>query len=453
MGIRGSVKRFLAPALILALPQYGCVSRQLAPTIVSYNRAVENAQNDVLLLNVIRAEKHLPMYLTDISSITGSIRRDLTASLTLPFGHFLHRVNDTDSASVTANGSITPGATYSVNPTFTFNVLNTQDFMRGFLKPVDIQTLAFYWDQAYPPELLLHLFILRVDVFDESGRPLTSYHNHPEVPPYKDTKHPEDINHDLKCFSEWVTWFTQGAHFETVMGKAQPIGPPLDAANVRLEDLLGVAADSDLALNAQDHSFQLTSKPQASLQLVSAQSGPFDKEADCKDTGAENSSKAAQGLILRGFTRASKSIIHFHLRSPEGILYYLGQLSRLLHQTGQAARLHLDGYDDLKPVFVALERNPTTKSSPRLRCGSLVETTDAQRASYFVPAAPGGQESQEGQENHKESRQESRDYLAQLDKCDPGLSTTSLNIVSQLIGLQKAAKDFPSSAVVRAIVQ
>jgi hypothetical protein len=441
MGITGSVKRLLVPALILALPQYGCVSRQLAPTIVSYNLAVESAQNDVLLLNAIRAEKHLPMYLTDISAINGSIRRDLTASLTLPFGHLLHQESAMvpDAAAVTGNGTAMPGATYSINPTFTFNVLNTQDFMRGFLKPVDIQTLAFYWDQAYPPELLLHLFILRVDVFDEQGRPVTSYHNHPQVPPYKNINHPEDINHDLRCFSEWITWFSKGAHFETVTGKAPTIGPPLDAKDLHMEDLLGVAADSDLTLTSKDHGFQLTSKPQASLQLVSSQSGSFVREADCKDTRAESLSLDAQGPILKGSTRASKSIILFHLRSPEGILYYLGQLSRLLHRTGQAARLLLEGYDELTPIFVALERHPTAPS-PQLRCGSLVETTDAQRDSYFVPSSTA-------------SDKEGHDYLAPLRTCDPGLSMTSLNIVAQLIGLQKAAKDFPSTGVVRAIVQ
>src|ERR1700688_938859 len=90
MGRTALVKRCLASVLALALSQYGCVSRQLAPTVVSYNLAVEQAQNEVLLLNAIRAEHHLPMYLTDISKITGSIRRDVTASVALPFGPVLH---------------------------------------------------------------------------------------------------------------------------------------------------------------------------------------------------------------------------------------------------------------------------------------------------------------------------------------------------------------------------
>jgi hypothetical protein len=446
MDMTASVKRFLALLLVFSIAQYGCVSRQLAPTIVSYNLAVESAQNNVLLLNTIRAEKHLPMYLTDISTINGSIRRDLTATVALPFGHLLHHADSeaNDTAAAVSNGLATPGATYSVNPTFTFNVLNTQDFMRGFLKPVSIETLAFYWGQAYPPELLLHLFVLEVDVLDAKNHLKARYHNHPQIPPYTNAKHPQDINHDLRCFGQWVSWFVQGAHFETAPEKLQAVGPPLGTNDFHLDDLLEVAEASDVTLTKQGGSFQLESKPQKELMLVSPQSEPFPQEAACTDTELDETAPAPGSATLEGRTSLGQShdTVRFHLRSPEGIIYYLGQLSRLLHHTGQVARLRLDGYDELSPIFVVLERNPTAPS-PKLRCGSLVETTDAQGDSYFIPAYP------------KLAAVDDRtsDYLAPLAKCDPGVSMISLNIVSQLIGLQKAAKDFPSTGVVRAIVQ
>lgn len=112
--------------LILPLFAVSCVSNKtLASNAVSYNLAVERAQNRMLFLNVIRASDRLPMYLTDVSKVTGSIKSDVTASLAVPFG-----------GTGAGKNIVTPGTTYSLNPTFDVNVLSTQEFMRGFLQPI-----------------------------------------------------------------------------------------------------------------------------------------------------------------------------------------------------------------------------------------------------------------------------------------------------------------------------
>src|SRR5262249_35603302 len=161
----------------------GLLPISIDPKVDSYNRAVENAQNASLLLNIVRAAKWRPMYLTDVSKVTGQIRRDLTAALSVPFG----KVN----RGTGANYSGSARAAYAVNPTFEINVLDTQDFMKGFLQPVTPTLLAYFWEQGWPRELLLHLFVLQVDV---DGKP--EYYNHPRF---------ESENSDLKAFSKWVT--------------------------------------------------------------------------------------------------------------------------------------------------------------------------------------------------------------------------------------------------------
>ncbi len=478
-------------ASVLVLPLAGCVSRQLAPTVVSYNLEVEKAQNEVLLLNAVRAEKHLPMYLTDISTINGSISRSLTASLGLPFGHLLHGV-DGGAPGVTANGTATPGATYTVNPTFTFNVLNTQDFYRGFLQPIDIPTVSYYLDQEYPLELLLDLFVLRVDVqYHHSGQTVT-FLNHPHMPP--------NDNHDLQCFSKFVHWFAQDARFEkseqTYDGtpkkdceipEKDKIGPLLDGKKLHLDDLLTAAGNTNLALikvtgqdspgqpcqpcqsgqpcpPGQPGEYQLVSNPPAEIQLVSGSPSLFE-DSDCPGTvipesmARTPSSRAsstgrmkglAQGTRKGGSGGSDKAAITFHLRSPEGILYYLGQLLRLQHSAaGLVQSVCYQPGEEPLPVFVVIQRQAS--DGPLQQCESAIDATDADNDRYFIPK---GTSPVAGTSCDYPAIPGKRpELVARLSRCDAGMSTTTLNIVAQLIGLQKAAKDFPSTGVVRAIVQ
>jgi len=439
-------KRCLVSTLVLALPQYGCVSRQLAPTVVSYNLAVEHAQNEVLLLNAIRAEHHLPMYLTDISKITGSIRRDITGTVALPFGHLLHAGRDSagiDTGSAVANGTATPGATYSVNPTFDVNVLNTQDFMRGFLKPVDTQTFSYYWDQAYPPELLLHLFVLRVEVADQAApkENVAIYENHP---------YDHGDNKDLRCFSQWVTWFLDGeARPHTVtIPKVTGIGPPLERKVVGLKELIAASARDELTLEPsnpkdKDHPQYQLKSTKTEIQLSSRPQTPFNPVGCHPKTGPASAARASD-LHAEAVADKQKEKITFQLRSPEGILYYLGQILRLEHFNGAVSRIKLEGRDELFPIFVALQKHPAGGSpGTQLNCPSFVDVTDSLKDRYIIPRQP--------PPPPPENARAPEGYLAPLSTCDPGFSMTSLNIVSQLIGLQKAAKDFPTTSVVRTI--
>lgn len=118
---------FAVTFAMMVVAMSGCVSANVAPTVVSYNLSVEQAQNEMLLLNAVRAAKWQPMYVTDVAKVTGSIRRDLSATLAVPFSSLHHGTGANDSG-----GS---GVTFSVNPTFEINTLNTTDFMKGFCSP------------------------------------------------------------------------------------------------------------------------------------------------------------------------------------------------------------------------------------------------------------------------------------------------------------------------------
>ncbi|MBV8200968.1 MAG: hypothetical protein JOZ15_10145 [Acidobacteria bacterium] len=69
------------PALLLA----GCIRvGDLSHSAMQYNEAVEEAQNRMLLLNVVRAKLFRPMYITDLTKVTGNIKLDLNSGGSRP---------------------------------------------------------------------------------------------------------------------------------------------------------------------------------------------------------------------------------------------------------------------------------------------------------------------------------------------------------------------------------
>src|SRR5262249_38405229 len=112
----------------------GCSShRQLAVQAVGFNLTVAKAPNEMLLLNLIRAKDRLPMYMTGIASLSGNVSTALSASVPGAYSYSKGIGIDTITRSTTPSA----GAAISANPSFSLAVLDTQEFMKGFLSPVN----------------------------------------------------------------------------------------------------------------------------------------------------------------------------------------------------------------------------------------------------------------------------------------------------------------------------
>jgi hypothetical protein len=59
---------------------------EFSPRAITYNLAAERAQNQALLLNVVRSSVKRPMQFTTVQSVTGTASEAGTVQLTLPFG-------------------------------------------------------------------------------------------------------------------------------------------------------------------------------------------------------------------------------------------------------------------------------------------------------------------------------------------------------------------------------
>jgi hypothetical protein len=501
---------------LLFIPLTGCiVNKAISAGAVADNLAVEKAQNEVLLLNVLRAREHLPMYLTSISKITGSVKAEAVLNPTAPFGSVTGGSAATVETGTRAHYMGAATATYNWNPSFDVNVLDTSEFMRGFLSPITGDTFAYYWNQDYPPEILFHLTVQKIKVTVNrdicaatkrpSGRPGKAdeyvFHNHP------DALDPKLIQ--LKAFTNVVSKIMDNSPYMG-SGDGDPLEPALtkdEALHSRaiVEALKGgyvlgkqaAEAPAKEKLNGEQQTkpqektgetfrFQRAAPPPV-LKLssgalkniydwIQSQYGEIPNEGSQKtlDSGVEMNIRDAEPVKIPGacpapadklsadppdqlddavnsksldgkFTQSGvittpagkhdKVTVTFSLRSPEAIIYYLGQLARLEKQQNKVYYVCLQRQPEpvFAPIFLILDKGCK---------GRLAEATTGDGNKYFIP--------------EKETRSDSTciagGELRDL-ACDPGASTTALSIVSQLIALQKSAKDLPTTSVVRVVGQ
>lgn len=511
MGCRALAKHSGVLAFFVGVTLSGCVSSRLAPTVVSYDKAVEKAQNEMLLLNIVRAAKWKPMYLIDISKITGSIKQDLTASLAAPFG--------SSNVSQGANYTATMGGTLSLNPTFDVNVLNTQEFMKGFLQPVTTDQIRYFLSQNWPPEFLLPLFVLQVDDVPDEDSPgqTKSLFNHPHFDDEKNT--------DLRAFSAWVVDFTRKplrlVTYETE--KTEDMGPPVEINGADAwAKVVGAAKDNFHLKQCQPPSpaspkyeYQLYRVPNENIgppveindadalaKVVSAvkdnphlkevpRSGPespwyqlervkspvryesilmpvADENGNPKkvpdtldDTACKKARPPSKVQPDESFLRAeyNNQCVTLHLRSPEAILYYLGQIVRLGEAQGKWPQVLTrkglgapqDKLYETMPLFVAVKSAPNKSEDKSPRCGrGSVAVTDEEGETYVIPK----QQWPPKEKPVPLSEADAKKQPLQEMRCgQPSMSYDVLTILTQLIALHKSVTQTSVTPLVRVVGQ
>lgn len=418
----------------------GCSShRQLATQAVDFNLTVEKAQNEMLLLNVVRAKDRLPMYMTGISSLNGNFSTSLSAGSTISNSHSREReptVVDTLTRAATAS----VGTAVSANPSFSLAVLDTQEFMRGFLTPVNLDTLGYYWSQEWPRALLLYLLVQRVEI-EAPGKETVVVRNYP------DSADPGLSS--LKTFGCALRDFlARNPRFETRSVKDE-IGPPLSEAAVSdVTRLIQVSKEGyELSMDPEKGSYQLRKtrteqhfaldpEPRYGQSSTCDGADPISGPAPPSKTGAtatepEPYQQSANNGKVRT-TLADSKTLTLVLRSPEALLYYLGELMRVANRKESPKIPYVCIQKHFQPLFVAL---------PSGRCqGSQVEVNGG-RGSFSVPPV--------SDTSAPESCDDGDIRLEDANRCDAGRSMQALRLVSQIMSMQKSAKDLPSAGVVR----
>jgi hypothetical protein len=142
-------RRSLA-ALAIILTLGGCSASKLIDIYAAdYRDTAASAGDAQLLLNILRAKDNLPIHFSDLSMIHGSIQWTAGASTIVPWAHFLNSA--TPSQSMPTLGAQT-------TPTFDLGTLDTQDFTRGLLQPLDPNIVKAFFNQGVDPRVMLLLF-------------------------------------------------------------------------------------------------------------------------------------------------------------------------------------------------------------------------------------------------------------------------------------------------------
>jgi hypothetical protein len=487
---RGTCSTLACALSLVALCSAGCVSSRkglqraaashLAATATSYNLAIEQAQDEMLLMNVIRAKDHNPMYITDASKVTGTVKLDLSLGVTVP-----------------TPASIKPNIDYSSSPAMDVNLLNAQDFMNGFLSPIPQDFFVYYWDQGWPAEFLLHLLVLRVDVYKRAPDPdcgkaadlEAELEQGPEekaiaaiasayAPEYASSpicsisNHPDAFDKGLTQlvhFANLVHGLVSGGRPRLQSEAAQKaiVGPAL--APQKLDELVAVATAAGLSLHkTSSEKFQLQQPIKLFSLVPSKNASPF--RADENPCAGERSTITPESPDLPDSPRISWSALTnvannqvlmrsrcgkfayaLKLRSPEGVLYYLGQLARLEEQQSRALLIHVCDFGQgcgpkpsLRPLFVALEE--------RAGCSrGIIQVQSSDKRSYLIPRDTVSEDLAPSVDSIEEK--EELKLMDTRKQCSSGRSMMALDMAAQLIGLQKTAKDFSTTTTVKLVGQ
>ena len=318
------LRRCVLGCALLALA--GCsFGGEIARHAVDYNRAVESSENQMFLLNVVRAYKGYPLHFTRISQISGALEVTGQVAGSPPLGADAEDVFD---LSLALGGKS--------QPTFGIHVLNDQDFTKGILSPVSDDLFRLFRDQGWPMPVLLYALAESATierVVNEKGETeeLCRIVNDPDDPLTQ------------RHFDALVTLLSQDViRFMSTPGKKKDFGPELSRANIReLTDLIEIRKAGFATRDTAPGRFRLTRVPT---------SDAFHLPGNATTRGIIAEARGSEGELCRAemidrIRRAMPTVpvpparegegktvgalsVTITLRSAQGVLYFIGELAR-----------------------------------------------------------------------------------------------------------------------------
>lgn len=151
-------KAFIGVVVACALLA-GCGGQQVEQ-ITALNQVQQQATAQILLLNVLRARVKEPLAYSRLDVLRGSSDLSGGVAVNIPFGP---AGGDRGTSPFFSAGT---GVSNDLTPH------DDQDFYRGILTPVTPETWALYQDQNWPPDVLFHLFVEDIKIPEGDYRQL-----------------------------------------------------------------------------------------------------------------------------------------------------------------------------------------------------------------------------------------------------------------------------------------
>lgn len=457
----------------LCLTLAGCsFGPRLQGVAVNHNEMVANAANQVTFLNILRARAREPLHFTSISKLNGSATAGgkATGNVAARGPTATRKVTPTaglsETSTVTGAEVVTPSLEASVTASSSFDVgvFDTQEFYQGIITSVPPGIIAHYLHQGWPESLLVMLFVGGIDIVAPTDLTLTDGRK------VKKGQAVRTISNDawggipatpmrkfMRCY-ELVSYLKETPDRKLI----QVRDAGLDVAGLALLDGDKFDVDDPTAKGAPQYAEDrwIARKGKSGDALTITRRPPPKASRDEDDEDAEGrgppvpppsdddcralldvsgliprGTLAADGVELGGGSRQGdfdktqvgqvkvsqdgnelKFDIVLTIRSVDGLIYYLGECLRT-HDTCR----HVDlGLGDKLDVFVL------TKEKPK----QVFVSAEFRGERYFVPATALGNPT---------------------GGPDGGRSSQVIDLIQQLVNLQKNSKDRPSTATVRVV--
>lgn len=370
----------LLAALILNMA--GCsFSKSAVHQSININKSVAEGDNKIMMLNVLRAYKHMPPVFTSLSNIhSSSPSEESSLNFSIPFG------GDADNSY-----GFTPGIRSSHSLSYDIAVFQSEEFMRAILNPIKPETFKYYWDQGWPKHLLLNLFVEEIRFYHRNKDNTLSlrkrFENYP-IDSLKYNNFSREMHYLIQDSLDVVLKEKYEINVDGKLAKIKDIETPLISNTVCF-----VKSDT-LKNKVKYNSYTFNNKYQITLP------------PEIKDF-SEKVRKLHPDLV------ECKDLAVLYLRSPESILYYLGEIVRSKLEKNYDTKVLSGRKED--PIFVVRPESQSESNNSLL-------SVDFEDVKYIVP-----------------SREES------------GRTMEVISLLNQLIGQTKSSKDLPQTSTIRFI--
>jgi len=236
MRSRSWLRCAIATAMALSASDLtGCgVVDQFSGRYAEYNRQVEQSQEEMLLLNIVRAMNRRPMQFTAFTQLQAQATIAGQATIGLPFGH--HPNTAPRSLSLQSGTS-------SAQNQMQISVLDTQEYYNGIMRPIAVSFIDLYLRGRYPSEQVLTLLIHEIDIQKTTQGKDGKYEANPDDSVLPFVNYPPN-DFDLDLFHVLLEHLLDEHHLRTAkVRKLTLLGPPFAInKDTELKDMVSAAS-------------------------------------------------------------------------------------------------------------------------------------------------------------------------------------------------------------------
>ena len=149
--------------LTMATLMTGCYSfgpDELRGTHPLYNAAIVDSQNEQFIQNIVRLHYRDPVFFLDVSSVTASLKMDLSAGL------------DQSAFDLSSGGAdilqLSGGGAYSTAPTISYTPLQGEGFVKSVLRPISIEDIFALTGSGWSGRRVLGLCVERMNELENA---------------------------------------------------------------------------------------------------------------------------------------------------------------------------------------------------------------------------------------------------------------------------------------------